>query len=95
MLRLVLKLALAAGAVAALWSFVPIHGRTLGDRWRAAGGLEEFVERGWAEARAAARPAPRPQARTQKPAARPSERHSEADRRAVERLLSERLAPAR
>ena len=34
MLRVALKLLLAAAAVAAVWAFVPIHGRTT---WRTAG----------------------------------------------------------
>jgi hypothetical protein len=95
MIRVALKLAVAAAAVWAVWSFVPVRGRTLAERWRAAGDLSTFVERGWAEATSAARPprAARPQAR-QKPAPapqRPTEGHTEADRRAVERILSDRL----
>jgi hypothetical protein len=95
MIRLALKLALAAGALWAVWTFVPIHGRTLADRWRAAPDGAAFVERGWDEASRAfgSRPASqRPQAR-QKPAPgqRPTEGHTESDRKAVERILSERL----
>jgi hypothetical protein len=97
MLRLALKLSLAAAATWAVWTFVPVDGRTLAQRWKAAGGLAPFVERGWAEATGAReRPAPKPQAR-QKPASRerPSEAHSEADRRALDRLLAEHLEDAR
>jgi hypothetical protein len=96
MIRVALKLAVAAAAVWAVWSFVPIGGRSLAERWRAAGGdVSEFVQRGWAEASAAAgskKPA-RPQARQKPPpaAARPTEGHTDADRRAVERILADRL----
>jgi hypothetical protein len=95
MIRVVLKLAVAAAAIWAVWSFVPVGGRTCAQRWRSAGNLATFLERGWAEATGAAapRPAPRPQAR-QKPSPvqpRPTEGHTEADRRAVERILAERL----
>ena len=92
MIRLALKLALAGAALWAVWSFVPLRGRTLGDRWRAAPDGVAFVERGWAELAGVARGAPRPQAR-QKPAPgqRPTEGHTEADRKAVERILTDRL----
>jgi hypothetical protein len=96
MIRLALKLALAAGALWAVWTFVPIHGRTLAERWRTAPSAAAFAERGWDEAAQAfpGKPA-RPQAQArQKPAApaqRPTEGHTEADRKAVERLLSDRL----
>lgn len=94
MIRLALKLGLAAAALWAVWVFVPVRGRTFAERWRAAPGAAAFVERGWAEAAAALRkPAPRPQAR-QKPhgaPAQPTEGHTEADRKAVERILSDRL----
>jgi hypothetical protein len=94
MIRLALKLALAAGALWALWTFVPVRGRTLAERWGAAPTAAAFVERGWDEASHAfaGRPAVKPQAR-QKPAPtqRPTEGHTEADRKAVDRILSERL----
>lgn len=92
MIRLALKLGLAAAAIWAVWTFVPVHGRTLEQRWRAAGDLATFVERGLAEA--TGRPAPKPQARSPRPQGareRPTEGHSEADRAGVDRLLSERL----
>jgi len=95
MIRLALKLALAAAAVWALWTFVPIHGRTLAERWRAAPDGAAFVERGWDEASRAfgGKPAAqRPQARQKPPAGqRPTEGHTDADRKAVDRILSERL----
>jgi hypothetical protein len=91
MFRVALKLALAAAALWAVWSFVPIAGRTLDDRWRAAGSLSRFVDRAVAEATAGPG-RPRPQARqAPAPAPRPTEGHTEADRRAVERILAERL----
>ena len=98
MIRLALKLALAAAALWALWTFVPVHGRTLADRWRAAGDAVTFLERAGAEVAGRPAPAARPQARgrgSPAPRERPSEGHSEADRAAVERLLSERLTDGR
>jgi hypothetical protein len=94
MIRLVLKLALAAAAVWAVWTFVPLKGRTLAQRWEAAPSPQAFVERGWAEVTGG--PA-RPQARNARPGGRerPTEGHTEADRREVDRLLSERLAGPR
>ncbi len=92
MIRLVLKLALAAAAVWAVWSFVPLEGRTLAQRWKAAPTAQAFVERGWAEitgapAKPQAQARPGPAAR-----ARPTEGHSEADRREVDRLVAEGLS---
>lgn len=90
MFRFAVKLALAAAAVWAVWSFVPIRGRTLAARWRAAGGLVPFVERSWSEATGT----PARQARS--PAReRPTEGHSEADRRALDRILTQRLGERR
>ncbi len=90
MIRVALKLLVAAAAVWAVWSFVPVNGRTLADRWHAAGTPSAFLERGWAEVTggSAAR-AGKPQARL--PAQRPTESHSDADRKAVERILTERV----
>ncbi len=94
MIRLALKLTLAAAAVWAVWTFVPIHGRTLAQRWDAAPSGRAFLQRGWAELSGG--PA-RPQARTTRPGARerPTEGHTDADRREVDRLLSERLSERR
>jgi hypothetical protein len=101
MFRVALKLALASAAVWAVCTFVPLRGRTLADRWRAAPDAAAFLERGLAEltGRAPARPA-RPQARAQRPARerapeRPTEGHTEADRRAIDRLVAEQLAERR
>lgn len=91
MIRLVLKLALASAAVWAVWTFVPLRGSTLAQRWEAAPTAQAFVERGWAEVSGGSA---RPQARSARPA-RPTEGHTEADRREVDRLLSERLAGRR
>ncbi|BDG02010.1 hypothetical protein [Anaeromyxobacter oryzae] len=108
MLRLVLKLLLAAAALWAIFAFVPFGGRTLADRWRASRSPSEFVERTWAEMKgvpekpaAKARPPARSQARAQGPAARdrtgdrPSEGHTDADRRAVDRIVTEHLSEPR
>jgi hypothetical protein len=97
MLRLLLKLALAAGAIAAVWSWVPISGRTLAARYRAAGSAPAFVDRSWSEL-TASRSGDPAKARTQARAPareRPTEGHTEADRRAVERLLTEQLRDSR
>jgi hypothetical protein len=94
MIRLALKLALAAGALWAVWAFVPIRGRTLADRWRVAPTASAFAERGWDEASHAisGKAGPKPQARQKPtPAQRPTEAHTESDRRAVDRILSDRL----
>ncbi len=93
MFRLALKLALAAAVVWAVWTFVPVRGRTLAQRWDASPSVSGFLEGAWAELRGPARP----QARTARPGGRerPTEGHTEADRRAVDRLLSERLGERR
>jgi hypothetical protein len=99
MLRLLVKLALAAGAIAAIWAWVPVGERTMADRWRAAATPGLFLDRTLAELvgrEAGGRPIPRPQQR--RPAGeRPEEAHSDSDRRALERILSDRLdePPAR
>lgn len=90
MFRFAVKLALAAAAAWAVWSFVPVRGRTLADRWRAAGGFVPFVERSWAEATGSRSPQARSPSRE-----RPTEAHSEADRRALDRILSQRLGERR
>jgi hypothetical protein len=100
MLRLLLKLALAAAAVAAVWAWVPVGPRTMADRWRAASTPGLFVDRLLAELAGkepGGRPIPRPQPPRRPGAARPEEAHSDADRRALERILSDRLdePPAR
>jgi hypothetical protein len=99
MIRVALKLVAAAAAVWAIWSFVPVGERTLAARWRAAGSLSAFLERGWAEAvrDTATRSSSKPQARPKPtpPAARPTEGHTDADRRAVERILADRVDATR
>jgi hypothetical protein len=98
-LRLLLKLALASAALAAVWTWVPLGDRTLADRWRAAATPGVFLDRTLAELLGKGtgdRPIPRPQPRG-RPGERPEEAHSDADRRALERILSDRLdePPAR
>lgn len=94
MFRLALKVAFAAAALWAVFTFVPVHGRTLADRWRAAPDAAAFVDRGFDEvSRAfAGKSAAKPQARQKpSPAQRPSEGVTEADRKAVDRILADRL----
>lgn len=45
------KAAVLLGAVAAFLFLLPFGGRTLADRWRAAGGAGDFAARTWAEMR--------------------------------------------
>ncbi|HEY6003980.1 MAG TPA: hypothetical protein VIV57_13975 [Anaeromyxobacter sp.] len=95
MIRLALKLALAAAALWAMWSFVPIHGRTLAERWRAAGNAATFLERARDEIAGRPRSPARPQARGPRSGdarERPAEGHTDSDRAAVDRLLSDRLS---
>lgn len=98
MLRFALKLLLAGAALAAIWAFVPFGGRTLSDRWKTARTPSEFVARTWAEMKGPAAPPAkaRPQARSAEPRERsggrqPTEGHTEADRRALDRIVSDRL----
>jgi len=100
MQRFVFGLALVA-ALAAAVALVPIRGRTVLDRWRAARSGTEFVERSYHEMRAALgseREKPRPgragsasPARTAGHPARrpPTERHTDEERAALDRLVSE------
>lgn len=96
MFRVAVKLALAAVAVWAVWIFVPIHDRTLAQRWTSAGSFSTFLENGWLEATGGTKPRPPVRSRTRSAArSRPSEGHTEADRRAVDRILAERLSDSR
>ncbi len=94
---MLLKIVLAAAALAAIWAFVPIGGHTMAWRWHRAANPGEFVDRTWAEihgdARAPqrARTPARAQARGGPPAAHPSESHSDADRKELDRILSRHL----
>jgi hypothetical protein len=103
MFRVALKLLLAAAALAAVWCFVPVKGRTLAERWGRARTPGEFAERAWTDLRgqpalpSPARPPrasghPTAQARAA-PAPRPTESHSEADRKALDKVLSQHLDP--
>ncbi len=92
---------LIVASLAAAAALVPLRGRTVWQRWCAARGARDFVERGYREARAAAgleperRPArarPVRPARTQERPARPAmptEDHSRADRAALDRIIAE------
>jgi hypothetical protein len=103
MLRLLFGLALCA-ALAVAAAVVPLRGRTVLDRWRAAPDAAAFATRSWGEAkvalglapepaRAPARPKsprpPRAAARAARPAT-PTEQHTEADRAALDRVVAER-----
>jgi hypothetical protein len=103
MLRLLAKLLLASAAIAAVWTWAPVRGRTLADRWRAAPTAAAFFERGWSELRGVVAGPPhgrasiRSQARGPQGSAsreRPIERHTDADRRAVDRIVSDGLERA-
>jgi hypothetical protein len=95
-----LKLAIVVGALAAVWTFVPVGGKTLQARWTAAGSPMAFVSGGWAELNRALQsepPAAKPRAGTgargragEKPD-RPVEGHTERDREAVDRIVAEHL----
>jgi hypothetical protein len=97
MLRVVLKILLAAAAIAAVWVFVPIGGHTMSWRWQRAANPAEFLDRTWAELRGEAHPAPhghassRAQARGGSAGTRPSESHSAADHRELDQILSRHL----
>jgi hypothetical protein len=93
MLRLLLKLALAGAFLFALWTWVPLGGRTLAQRWNASADPLDFVRRGVADAGLGDPRKPQPAG----PHARPPrdhapERVTEAERRALERRLADELA---
>jgi hypothetical protein len=102
MLRVLFGLVVCA-ALAAAVALVPLRGRTVLDRWRAAPDAEIFAARSWGEAKVALGLAPEPPraatrskpARPARPAARagrpatPVERHTDADRAALDRVLAE------
>ena len=73
MLRLA-AIALALLAVYAAVQFVPLHGRTVAERWRASPGIQSFVTSSWQELADRG----------------PADDYTPAERRALERLLSER-----
>ncbi len=101
MLKLVLLLVVLTAAAGAA-ALAPIHGRTVLERWQAASGPADFLERGWAEAKASLTGSDRGRSSTRQriahadkpPArvdrkARPTERHSDADRAALDRIIAE------
>jgi hypothetical protein len=94
MLRLAFSLLLAGAFLLAVWTWVPIGGRTLSARWHASAGVTDFSRRTLAELGVgeAPRPAPGARARTApRDRAERSERVSEADRQALERRLADEL----
>jgi hypothetical protein len=98
MFRVALKLLVAAAAVAAVWCFVPVKGRTLAERWGRSRTAADFAERIYTDLRGrpeatAARPprSTREKAQARSAPARPTESHSESDRKALDQVLSEHL----
>lgn len=96
MLRVALKILLAGAALAAVWAFVPIGGRTMAARWQRAASPAQFVDRTWAELRGEPAPArpkspPRHAQGRGAPPARPAEGHTDADHRELDRILSSHL----
>jgi len=98
MLRLALKLVLAGAFLFAVWTWVPVGGRTLDARWRAASGPSDFARRtiadlgpggGAGESRAAPGAQGRNAPRDRRDERR--ERMSDADRQALDRRLAEEL----
>jgi hypothetical protein len=103
MLRLA-ALALVLGGLAAAALLLPLDGRTVADRWRAAPDARAFAVAAWDELRGAPAPPPRraaaarPRAperaaappRRAAPAATPTEGHTTDDRAALDRLVGER-----
>jgi hypothetical protein len=100
MLKLLFGLALLAALGVAI-ALVPVHGRTLLERWNAAHGAGDFVERSVHEAKVALgleqeRPRPQRASRPAKPTARaahpatPTEHHTDADRAALDRIVADR-----
>jgi hypothetical protein len=89
------KLAIVAGALAAVWMLVPVGGRTLHARWTAAGSPGAFARASWAELDRAFSGEPRAKAkgkeRVAEPATRPTEAHTEQDRRAVDQIVAKHL----
>jgi hypothetical protein len=105
MMRLV-KLAVLLGLVAALLFLLPLGGRTLFDRWRAARGPGDFAARTWDEMRGATpprppvAPAPPRKARPGKSPAdveptpapdQPLESTTEEERKSLDKLLDQHL----
>jgi hypothetical protein len=98
MLKLLFGLVLL-GALAFAVAFVPLHGRTVLDRWNAAPTASAFLARGWREAKVALGPETEPAKGTRAQAAKPgrppprpaapTEHHSEADRAAIDRIVAE------
>jgi len=93
-LRLATKLVLAGAFLFALWTWVPIGGRTMDARWRAAAGPSDFTRRTLAELGSGdSGPSPGAQGRSA-PRDRTQERRervSDADRQALDRRLAEEL----
>ena len=92
------KFAFVVGALAAVWTLVPVAGRTLHARWTAAPGVEAFAKGLWTDLdRALASKPGDDKAKTaapakgKAPATRPTESVTERDRKAIDQIVAERL----
>jgi hypothetical protein len=98
MLRFLFGLVLVS-LIAVVVMFMPLHGRTIAERWNAARTPGEFLERGYHEARASlaepgrshAQPARPPGPAARPRAAAPVERHTERDRAALDRIVADHV----
>lgn len=92
------KFAFVIGALAAVWTLVPVAGRTLHARWSAASGPQAFAKGLWTDLDRALASKPgddkaraAPPAKGKAPAGRPDESVTEQDRKALDRIVAERL----
>jgi hypothetical protein len=92
MLRLLVNLALAGAFLVAVWTWVPIGGRTLAARWEAAPTAGAFARDAVAELTGESPRARTPGAQGRAaPRERPPERLTDAEREALDRRLAEEL----
>lgn len=92
------KFAFVVGALAAVWTLVPVAGRTLHARWSAASGPQAFAKGLWTDLDRALASKPGDDkaktaapAKAKAPAARPTESVTERDRKAIDQIVAERL----
>lgn len=92
------KFAFVVGALAAVWTLVPVAGRTLHARWTAAPGVEAFAKGIWTDLDRALASKPGEEkakasapAKGKAPATRPTESVTERDRKALDQIVAERL----
>lgn len=97
MLRILVRIALALAFLFAVYSWVPLGGRTLAARVHESGSLEEIAHRSLArlgianELPAKARPPFKGRTGGGERPQKPAERVSDSDRRALDRRLAEEL----